>query len=132
MHIFYKSTVPSHQLGEERRYYYQSNPHNFRFVLTEMPPGHIQNEHSHDVFLEIHFILAGEVEVTERVDGEVKRVVLGKGDLVCLDPPHSHNLANHSKTDPATILTLKVPEHMVTPQEFAELCESDWFGYEPA
>ena len=128
MKILRESSIRKRRLDDEWRFYYQSDHHGFLLVRTELPPGRVQNEHSHEQFIEIHLLVSGEVEVTERVDGELKSERLGPGDVVLLDPPHSHNMVNPGP-EPAVTLTWKVLRPEVSPEEFERLGREDWFGY---
>lgn len=116
--------------GDEIRDYYDAA--HSRIVVTHIPPGHTQQEHRHEVLYDITWVIAGEVEVSEREDEEVTTAILAEGDVAVCAPGPYHNIANRSARA-ATLLTLKFPRPQgMTPAEFASLCDTDWYPRPPA
>jgi quercetin dioxygenase-like cupin family protein len=113
----------------ETRRYYELAQHGFRLVETQMPPGHVQNEHRHDQLLDIILVLEGVVQVTQREDGVIREDILHAGDMACFSPPFFHNIANPSE-QPARTLTLKIrADSGLSPDAVAKLFQTDWIGY---
>jgi quercetin dioxygenase-like cupin family protein len=131
MDIFRADKAPfSHTNGTaERRWHYGSATQGFRIVVTEIPPGHVQNEHRHDHLLDVIYVLEGQVQVYQRCDGELRKETLSAGDIACFEPPEFHNVANKS-TAPARTLTLKVTKDTAVPLDVLDkLFKGDWIGY---
>ncbi|MGH2967155.1 MAG: cupin domain-containing protein [Solirubrobacterales bacterium] len=129
MEIHRYETVPHELRGAEVRDQYDSE--HFRIVVTHIPAGHVQNEHRHTHLYDITWVVDGEVEVSERDGDVVASAVLRPGDLVVCSPGRFHNIANRS-LGPATLLTLKfVRPTRLTPKQFADLCQGDWYAPDP-
>lgn len=98
-------------------------------VITEIPPGHIQNEHKHEFLLDVIYVLEGQIQVYQRSDGQLCEETLGAGDIVCFSPPKFHNVANKCQAVART-LTLKVAQDPTLPLDVLDkLFASDWIGY---
>ncbi|MEK7515504.1 MAG: cupin domain-containing protein [Patescibacteria group bacterium] len=80
----------------------------FRFIITDIPPGHIQPFHSHKNLHELTIVLGGEILYIESdklsesksARKEMKKigVKLSVGDLVIDDKIKRHTVANYSKS----------------------------------
>lgn len=126
MQILRRDSAPMRDLGDEERYYYQSDQ--LRMVITHIPAGHVQNEHRHESLYDTTYVLEGEVEVSERVGDKLRIEQLQAGDMVACAPGTYHNVANRSDR-PAKLLTLKYLKlDELSGQAFADLCERDWVG----
>jgi len=120
----------SHTNGTaERRWHYGSAGQGFRIVITEIPPGHVQNEHRHDHLFDVVYVVEGEVHISQRCAGVLREEALRAGDIACFEPPEFHNMANKSSAIART-LTLKVPKDSTIPLEvLVKVFENDWIGY---
>jgi quercetin dioxygenase-like cupin family protein len=131
MEIFRADEVPSsHTNGTaEKRWHYGSVAEPFRIVLTEIPPGHIQNEHKHDHLLDVVYVLEGQVHIYQRDGDKLREEILNAGDVACFKPPEFHNVANKG-TASARTLTLKMIRDTTIPLDVLDkLFKSDWIGY---
>ncbi len=129
MQIIRQIDTPSEELGRERRWYYQTEQ--LRVVITKIPAGHVQNEHRHEKMYDATYILEGEVEVSERIDGQVRHETAKAGDFVVFAPGPYHNIANQSGSE-AVMLTLKfVRDPDLEAESFRALCKTDWLPREP-
>lgn len=125
MKVIRRQDAPSRHLGQEQRWSYQGEQ--VRVVITRIPPGHVQNEHRHDKMYDATYVLEGEVEMSERLDGELRWETVRKDDFVVFAPGPSHNIANRSDVD-AVMLTLKfVRDPNIDAAFFQTLCETDWY-----
>ena len=80
----------------------------FRFIITDIPPGHVQPFHKHKALHELTIVLAGEIFYIESnklseetsTKSEIKKsgIKLTEGDLVIDDKIKRHTIANFSKT----------------------------------
>lgn len=80
----------------------------FRFIITDIPPGHAQPFHTHKNLHELTIVLEGDVfyvesdelsEITSsRSELKQKGVKLSVGDLVIDDTIRRHTVANFSNT----------------------------------
>ena len=123
MKILHQSDAPLEMLGDEPRRRYTTN--HLRVVITDIPAGHVENEHRHDRLGEAIWVLAGEVEIWERDADGVTTETIGEGDLVVFSPGRFHNVANRS-TMPARMLTVK----FAVPLDIETTDFADWRGYE--
>ncbi len=79
----------------------------FRFIITDIPPGHIQPFHKHKALHELTIVLEGEIFYIESdkfseetsTKNEIKKsgIKLTEGDLVIDDKIKRHTIANFSK-----------------------------------
>ena len=128
MQIIRQRDAPTKELGREQRWYYQSEQ--LRVVITRIPPGHVQNEHRHEHLYDAVYVLEGEVEVSERLDGVLRSETVSAGDFVVFSPGPHHNVANRPSA-PAVTLTLKFsPDLRLDAEAFNALCETDWYSFE--
>lgn len=123
MKVLHKSDAPAEMLGDEARRRYTAD--HLRIVVTDIPAGHVENEHSHDRLGEAIWVLAGEVEISERDAGGVTTETIREGDLVVFGPGRFHNVANRSAS-PARMLTVK----FATPLDLETTDFADWRGYD--
>lgn len=80
----------------------------FRFIITDIPPGHVQPFHTHQNLHEVTIVLDGEVwyiesdklsEITsDKSELKKKAKKLSEGDLVVDDRIKRHTVANFSKS----------------------------------
>jgi len=80
----------------------------FRFIITDIPPGHVQPFHTHQNLHEVTIVLSGNVWYIENntlseiasSKNELKRkgVNLSEGDLVIDDKIKRHTVANFSRS----------------------------------
>lgn len=131
MEILRKDEVPSNYINgsSEVRWYYESPVAPFRVVVTNVPSGHVQNEHRHKYLTEIVYVTQGRVDVSERRNGSVTEVTLGPGDMVCFSPPHFHNMANRSAESATTVTIKLIVDERVAPGQENEIFKTDWIGY---
>lgn len=114
------------RLGDEVRTDYEGDY--FKVVITDIPPGHIQNLHHHDVLYDVAYVLSGEVVAVGGVGAEATEVVLSTGDLVEFEPSVPHTFRNDSASM-ARMLTLKIAAHVgLGRQGFDRLIADDWHG----
>lgn len=79
----------------------------FRFIITDIPPRHVQPFHTHKALHELTIVLSGEIFYIESdrlsektsVKSEIKKngVKLTEGDLVIDDKIKRHTVANFSR-----------------------------------
>jgi quercetin dioxygenase-like cupin family protein len=131
MDIFRVIEAPfSHTNGTaEKRWHFGSAAQGFRIVVTEIPPGHVQNEHRHERLLDIIYVLEGQIQVYQRRDGELREETLQAGDIVCFEPPEFHNVANKSAALARTMTLKMTRDSTILPEALDHLFDSDWIGY---
>lgn len=88
----------------------------FRFIITDIPPGHIQPFHSHKNLHEITIVLNGNISyiesnklsetVSSKNELKKKGVNLSTGDLVIDDKIKRHTVANFSRAY-ASMITIQ-------------------------
>jgi len=95
-----------------------------------MPAGHVQNEHRHEELYDVTYVLEGEIEVSERANGDTRTENVASGDLVVFEPGPFHNVANRSDAHALT-LTFKIARRPdLDSADFERLCETDWIPLE--
>lgn len=132
MEVFKEDEVPARYIenSTEFRKYYGSSSDAFKIVITHVPPGHMQNEHSHKYLLDIVYVIEGTVRVYERANDVISSATLRAGDMVSFEPPFSHNMSNPGDV-PATTLTMKIVGRKEIPEGLAEdIFDHDWIRYE--
>lgn len=134
MELFRRDEVPTRRIpgDPEVRWYYTSPSDDFKVVVTQLPPGYVQNEHRHEHLLDIIYVVAGQVDVYERCAGDIVEATLSVGDMACFLPPCSHNMINRT-SEPATTLTIKiVGSKRLDPDALKGIFDRDWIGYDDA
>jgi len=103
--------------GEVRKYFLFDS---FEFIVTMVPPGHVQEPHLHEQIVEFYYVIEGQMSIKEGTE----MVDLLAGEAVCLVPNGLlHEISNQSDK-PLTIATLKLPPNNAS---YRELFKNDKF-----